>query len=413
MSILQSIKIATSALKANKLRAALTMLGLIIGVWAVILLVGLGAGVGEEITSQIEDIGANLIIVIPGKLEEVEKMTTEGPPTEMMGAIAASTLTNENLEAIREKCSTCKNVFGVTMAGGTVSYKKNKAAVIALGTNPPFAKVRNIDMEKGKFLDEKSVEREKKVCVLGNKLAKDLFFREEAIGKKIKLNEEDFKVIGVTESIGTMGTAEMGIDYDEMMYIPLTVVQKLAKKPDKINRLVAQATSSETVDGAQEEVRKILLREHKGTEDFSVLTQKDMLKMLDVILGMVTVMLAGIASISLVVGGIGIMNIMLVSVTERTREIGIRKAVGAKNNDILGQFLTEAVALSLLGGGIGVALAYISGLIISPYLDFDIAIQISTVFLAFGISAGIGIVFGTAPAVRASKLDPIEALRYE
>ncbi len=408
MSTLESIKIAISAIRSSKLRAGLTMLGLIIGVLAVILLVGLGQGVKQEIASQIEGMGANLVVVVPGKFEEGGEMTGSA------AAAISTSLTNEDIKTIRERCSTCKLVSGISSISGTARYRKKETpSLMVLGTDSFLAGIRGTAMDKGRFIRQAEAERGSSVVVLGNKIAQDLFVREDPIGREIDLDKTNLEVIGVAEEVGAFGTAEMGVNFDEMIYIPFSLAQKIGRVEDKINRIIIQAASSDKIEETQKEVKKILVKQHGGTEDFSVLTQKEMLRMMDTILGMLTTVLAGIASISLVVGGIGIMNIMLVSVTERTREVGIRKAVGAKNRDILGQFLIEAVTLSLVGGGCGVLLAWVIGVLVSPYLDFNIVLTLPIILLAFGISASIGIIFGTAPAVRASRLNPVDALRYE
>jgi putative ABC transport system permease protein len=418
VSPFESVRIALRALGANKLRTALTMLGIVIGVGSVVALMSVGRGAQASITAQIQSQGTNLLFVRPGSTQQGGVRTGQGQ---------SPTLTYEDALALAAPgrapsvalVAPENNQFAQLIAGGE-NYNTR-----VVGTTPEYESVRNFKAGLGEFISRQHVESRSTVIVLGATVADTLFPGTDPVGQTVKVNiggrtGPTFRVIGVMERKGGTGFGNQ----DDQVIVPLTTMQ---------TRLAAQRTARGTrnvgninvqmVDGADtaaaiEEVANVLREEHRvSQDDFTIQSQEDLLNVATQITGVMTVLLGSIAGISLVVGGIGIMNIMLVSVTERTREIGIRKAVGARRRDILAQFLTEAIVVSLVGGGIGVAL----GMALSTGIaQIDLGgqrlatlVAPDAVALAFGVSAAIGLFFGIYPAARASRLNPIEALRYE
>lgn len=395
MNILESVRIAFDALRANKMRAVLTMLGVIIGVMAVILLVSMGQGVKSDVTRQITGLGSNLLFVMPGRIEP--------------GMQHASGMTHRLVPAdvvlIRKRAVHIKGVVGLIEAPTKIKYGNRTRSTVAVGTDAPYPSTLNLNIVKGKFFTESQAQAGRRVCILGKTVVDDLFGKTDPIGKHVTLGGQKYTVIGQMEERGRF----MGQDFDDGVYIP-TSAAALIMGSDRLNNIVVQAESAERVKDAQAEVKRILGKKYT-TDDFTVFTQGQTLSILEEILSIMTLMLVGIASISLLVGGIGIMNIMLVSVTERTREIGIRKAVGARTYDIMLQFIIESVTLSVAGGGMGILLGIGGAQILRNWLPAEITIW--AVLLSFGFAAVVGIFFGVYPAWKASRLDPIDALRYE
>jgi len=403
INLKEIVKVSIKALKTNKTRSFLTMLGIIIGVCAVILLVSIGSGLKLFISSQLETLGVNVLIVMPGNLGEAAGGQRGG----MMGAgTTASKLTLDMADLLKKRGKTISSVMPYTKNNATMKYKKNTHITQVTGVSVDYPKIRDHKLEMGRFFSLQAQKAAKKEVVLGKTVYEELFLENEnPLKKRIKISDQNFLVVGVLEEKGAM----MGVDMDNQVFIPVTTALN-SFGMEKVQAIFVQSKEKETIPQTKEEVKKILLKYLKE-EDFSVLDTKNLLSVVENILGALTLALSGIASISLVVGGIGIMNIMLVSVTERTREIGLRKAVGATPKDILIQFLIEAVFLSVTGGIMGILLGIGGSILISKFIKTQVTFW--SIFIAFFISSLVGIIFGVAPAYKAAKLDPIEALRYE
>jgi len=395
-------KLALTALKANKLRSGLTMLGVIIGVTSVILLVSIGSGLQKYIEKQFEILGSNIIIVMPGgyDLESGGLGGVHGPPNIQGSKLTLSHV--RDLEKLGLPITASTPIFEVS---SKVTYQNISKSTTLLGVTEQYSKVRNLNIQKGRPLAKSDVDSARKVVVIGPSLANKLFGDLDPIGREITLSERRFSIIGVAEKLGSM----VGVDMDNMVYIPITTAQKIIGF-ENLMEILVKVASKDQIDTAKSMVKSYFLRKMTA-DDFSILDQRQILDIINQILAVLTATLGGIAAISLIVGGIGIMNIMLVSVTERTREIGLRKAVGATPQDLIWQFLTEAVILSFGGGLIGIILGSSLSLALNQFIPASVTLW--SILLAFGVSALVGIIFGVAPALRAAKLNPIEALRYE
>jgi putative ABC transport system permease protein len=400
MQIDETFQIALKAIKTNKSRTFLTMLGIIIGVAAVILLVSIGSGLQQYITKEFEELGSNLIMVMPGKMQFSDEGGREGGPP----GVTSNKLTLKVVNKL-ERGEYVENVLPIITKSLVAKYANHSHSTGLIASTEDYVTIRKQDLAEGKNFTKADVDSAKKVAILGPSLKEELFAESNALGKKILLGEQRYTVIGILEEKG----AAMGQDRDDMALIPLTAAIKQFNI-EKLNYLYIVSPSTEETTKTQAEVEKILLKEMEE-DDFTVYDSEELLATISSILGVLTAGLAGIASISLLVGGIGIMNIMLVSVTERTREIGLRKAVGATRQNILLQFLIEAVFLSLVGGIIGIGLGVLGSLVLRKFIQT--AVTAWSVLVAFSISALVGIIFGVAPAAKAAKLDPIDALRYE
>jgi putative ABC transport system permease protein len=403
MEFIEISKVALRALNTNKIRSSLTMLGIIIGVASVILLVSIGTGIKTYITQQLEGLGSNLVMVIPGHFEFTAG-GGGGGGTPGAGA-ASSKLTIDQSKDILKKTSTAVRVMPYTENNGTIKYKDKTHTTQVAGVTYVYQEIRNQFVNQGRFFTPSQENAAKKVVVLGKTVAEEVFGNEDPVNKIVTISDQSYKVLGVLEPKGAMA----GVDMDNQMFIPVTTALKQYDM-ENVQAFWIESESPETVEKTKIEVENVL-KKTLDEDDFSVLDTKSLLTVVSSILGALTAALAGIAAISLVVGGIGIMNIMLVSVTERTREIGLRKAVGATQNDILGQFLIESVVLSVVGGLIGILIGTIFSAIIGHFLNTSITLW--SVTIAFFVSAAVGIVFGVAPAAKAAKLNPIDALRYE
>ena len=414
MGVIESIRAALSSIAANKLRAGLTMLGIIIGVAAVISLMGIGQGVRQGIDAQIGSMGTNLLFVSPGSTN-VRGVS--------QGAGSAQTLTYEDALALldSEVAPAVVDVAPETNAFGQVVYLGNNVNTRIMGVTPSYQSVRDAQVESGEFISQANVDSRASVVVLGSNVAATLFEGNDPIGQSIRINNIPFRVIGVLESKGGSG---MG-NQDDQVLVPLTTVLARLQRGrfgsgNVVSQISVQVASADQMDAASEQISAILRQRHNiryDEDDFTIRSQEDLLATATEVSTMLTVFLGAIAGISLVVGGIGIMNIMLVSVTERTREIGIRKAVGATSEDVLGQFLTEAIILSVLCGATGILVGMgiarlISGLQLGS-MNINSVVSASSVLLATAFSTAIGLFFGIYPAARAAALNPIEALRYE
>jgi len=396
MNPVELFEISIEAIRTNKLRSVLTALGVIIGVASIILLISISAGLQGFISSQFEKLGANSLFIIPGKLEG----SFGGPPR------TVNKLTFNLVERLeREKSSAIVDVSPFIEIAVTARYKNESKVTSLDGVKESYFVYSGIKAEKGRVFREGENEVARRVAVVGTTLARDLYKADNPIDKTISISNKSFVVIGVLEPQGNVG----GVDIDNLVLIPLNSARKLTGT-DQVNSVLVRTTSTDTIPQAKEHVDKIL-RRTLGEDDYTILSQEQLLSSILQILGVLTAALGGIAAISLVVGGIGISNIMLVSVTERTREIGLRKAVGATNKAILSQFLTESVILSLGGGIVGVFVGYVGSLALSNFLETTVPVW--AVLLGLGFSTLVGVVFGTFPAIRASRLEPIEALRHE
>ena len=405
MNFFESIRVSLRALRANKLRSALTMLGIIIGVAAVIAMVGIGNGATASITSQIQGMGSNLLTISPGQ-------SNSGGVNG--GAGSSNSLTMDDVTKIQIGTA-IKAVAPVASSNGQVVLGSGNTSTSINGTTESYEVIKNVTMARGRYLTKEDVNSSSRVAVLGPTVVENLLGDANAtiVGKTIKINNVPFQVVGVTTATGSTGFQSS----DDMITAPITTVQARIIGKKTVRSILVSATSEDLMQTAQDEITVALHKAHKIQEgkadDFRVQNQADMLATMASVTQTLTMLLGGIAGISLLVGGIGIMNIMLVSVTERTREIGIRKAIGAKGMDILLQFLIEAVVLSILGGGIGIALGYGGSSLAGKALNMSTSISMTSVFVAFGFSAAIGIIFGVFPARKAAAMDPIDALRYE
>jgi len=392
--IAEAWRVAVDALRANRLRSVLTMLGVVIGVGAVVALVSIGTGTKRQIEQQVEGLGSNLLIVVPGRLDPGSAPT-------------ASTLTLDDVDAVTRVVGDRSRVAVTISSGETVraGSRSSFASMQGVLETTPGVFVRRLD--RGAYLTRTDVTTGRRVAVLGAGIARDLFGDRDPIGRQITIGGVRFRVIGTFERLGQ----SLGVDRDNEIHVPVTAAQRLLGT-DRIDGLAIRAPDRETIDKLGASVVATLAKRHPDT-DFSAVTQEQILGVLGDILGVLTGVLAAIAGISLLVGGVGVSNIMLVSVRERTKEIGLRKAVGARPRDIGVQFLLEAVLLTTIGGVLGMALGIGAALLVDRLTPVPAAITWWSLALAFGVSAVVGIVFGVVPAQRAGRLDPVVALRTE
>ncbi|MCS6789307.1 MAG: ABC transporter permease [Patescibacteria group bacterium] len=393
------------SLLANKVRSGLTILGIVIGIASVIAMVSIGQGASNQITKSIEGLGSNLLNIIPGTLRPGVGIVSSGRGS-------AQTLKNDDVEVIEK-------IDGVYRVSPEVSRrfqiigingKNTNSTVFGVTENYPI--VRNLNISSGVFISESQNRSLARVAVLGPQAAYDLFGDEDPIGKVIKINKINFLVIGVAAPRGSVGF----VNYDDIIYVPLLTMQKVLAGIDYLTVMAVKVESKDLINQVRDDIIYNLSIKHRvdpQNPDFTIASQEDILGTLNQVIATFTIFLASIAGISLLVGGIGIMNMMLTSVTERTREIGLRKAIGAKERDISLQFLAESVVLTLIGGIIGIILGSLIAISISYFAGISTSVSLFSIILAFGVSTIIGIIFGYYPARRASKLNPIEALRYE
>lgn len=403
MDIVESIKMATTTLVANKLRSSLTMLGIIIGNASVISMVGIGQGAQRLASEQFESLGPNVLFIVPGS-QETRNTSFEVPKT----------LVLEDAKAIATQVPSVDKVAPQINSRLLVTYRNRNTNTAITGTAPEFLSVRSFDVAKGRFVTNLDLDRNNQVAVLGAEVAKRLFENSDPIGQTVRIKNVSFQVIGVMEPKGSF----LGDNQDETVFIPLTtmanrLVGRTSPYGLQLTLISVSAKNQDSIGAAQFQIENLLRLRHKITDenDFTVRTQKDILKIVGTITGALTLLLAAIAAISLFVGGIGVMNIMLVSVTERTQEIGLRKAIGAQERDILLQFLIEAVILSAAGGVVGTLLGISVIQVVALFSPLKAAVSPVAIVLAVSVSGGIGLFFGVVPARRAAKLDPIVALR--
>ncbi|MEB3218709.1 MAG: ABC transporter permease [Nostocales cyanobacterium 94392] len=404
MNFAESVKMAGKTLLSNKLRSALTMLGIVIGNASVIAMIGIGEGGQKFVNKQLESLGPNVLFVIPGN-QETQRITFEIPKT----------LVLEDAQAIATQVPTIAGVAPELNRRYVVTYGNRNTDVNIIGTTPGFPLVRDFQLAKGRFFNEIDMKRSNQVAVLGADLTEKLFGSANPLGKQLRIKNTSFQIIGTLEG---KGSGLGGANYDEAILIPVTtsanrLVGKNSPYGIALDYLVVSAINNDSVDAAEFQMKNLLRLRHKitGEDDFTVRSQKDAQQTVGQITGALTIMLSAIAGISLFVGGIGIMNIMLVSVTERTQEIGLRKAIGATQQDILLQFMIEAVIVSAAGGLIGTFVGVSGIFLVAAVTPLEAGISTVAVLSAVGVSGAIGLFFGVVPARRAAKLDPIVALR--
>lgn len=396
----ENLTSALRTIRENWLRSALTMLGIIIGVGSVVLLVAIGQGVKEDVTKQIESLGTNVAVIVPGKLER------SGQPN-FMATLGISTLTQRDLRSL-QALPGINLIAPLMFVGGMVERNGKEESALVVASTPAIYAMRPYPMEEGRFFGPEQAHD--RVCVLAHDPKERIFGNTPALGKTVRVRGIDFTVAGVLaredESLFGQGF------YSNLIYLPIEIARD-AFKAGQINRFFLQTDYKLKPGVVVDAVRRIMMSNHNGKEDFGILTEKQLLSAIYKVFNIVTALLAGISAISLVVAGIGIMNIMLVTVTERTREIGIRKTVGARRADIFVQFLTEAVVLAFTGGVIGTLLAASICSVVGRYSSLKPLLTVGAIAMAFGVCFLVGIVFGVAPAMRAARQDPIDALRYE
>lgn len=430
---IENFKFAISSIWANKARSFLTMLGIIIGVGSVITLTSIGEGIRTEFSNQISNIGSNLIIAVSGDLSgQTGEASPQTDPNVIytqsgtsggfssLSSVAALTLTNTDIKSIRTEVPNIEAVSGMNLSSG-VPFYENKRIIgpLVIALEPAGFQIfqgNSFELAAGQYLTEDNNQRQ---IVIGQTTKDGIFGAETAyenvLGKNLTLFNEPFEIVGVfkdVEAESSSSALSTGSMFADSIVLPLSTNAELSGE-SKVLRILINANTPENVDQVKADTQAVLEKNHGNSSDFTVITEEEILGVFNSFFGILTTAVTGIAAISLVVGGIGIMNIMLVAVSERTKEIGIRKAIGATSVNVLGQFLIEAVVLSILGGLIGVGIAYLAGWGVETYANLPTKITWQALVTAFGISAGVGIIFGISPAIKAAKKSPIEALRHE
>lgn len=394
------------SLSANKSRSALTILGIVIGISSVIAMIAVGQGTTANITNSIESLGTNLLIVMPGSQRGGGGNIVRG------GMGSASTLKLDDAQAIRDGVAGINNIASVASSRKQVTAKGTNTNTNIVGTEANYFQIKTIEAELGSLFS--ATQANSRVAVLGPITRNDLFGADSnPIGQKVRIGGQEFTIIGITKSKGGTGTDNS----DDLIYIPISVAQQYFTGNKSVNSINIEAIDEKQMATIQLEITDLLLTRHKISDsanaDFNIMNQADMLATMSSVSATMTWLLGAIAGISLLVGGIGIMNMMLTTVTERTREIGLRKSLGAKNSDISNQFLAESIALTFIGGIIGIVVGYLASVVISRLGNMVTIVSFNSVLLAVGISALIGVIFGYYPAKRAARLNPIDALRYQ
>lgn len=411
MNILENIHSVWHVLGRNKVRSFLTMLGIIIGVMAVIIVMSVGAGAQSLILNQVTSMGSNLVGVLPGKADD------NGPPASVMGVVVTS-LKNDDIRALIKDNPHLLAGTGYVRGTDTVTWGDQKVDTNFTGVNAQYIEVEDAPIATGRFFTDEEERGASRLAVLGATVASDLFGSDDPLGKQIKIKKTTFTIIGVMKVRGTSGMQNQ----DNQIFVPLTTAQKLLLGIDYISFARLKVDAAENVDAAMEEA-KIVLREHHrldsaADDDFTVRSMAQGLAAITTITNALKMFLVAVAAIALLVGGVGIMNIMLAAVQERTREIGLRKAVGAKNKHIIQQFLVETVMITFIGGAIGIALGIFISFVVAKVAqgmgyNWNFVISFAAILLGCVVSIGVGLLFGIIPARKAARLDPIEALRYE
>ena len=404
MDFTESLKMAAKTLSANKLRSSLTMLGIIIGNASVIAMIGIGEGAQKFVNGELQSLGPNVLFIVPGNQDARQLGDLDVPRT----------LVVADADAIATQVPSVAAVAAEKTTQGIISYGSRNTSSSVVGTTSGFLTVRSFEVAQGRFLDNLDQRSNSLVAVVGATLAERLFDAESPLGKQIRVKGITFEIVGVLERKGS----NLGLDYDDSVMIPITtlasrIVGRTSPYGIDVGFISISANSQEAMETAEFQITNLLRLRHNITDsdDFYIQSQDTLLDIANTVTGALTLMLAAIASISLFVGGIGIMNIMLVSVRERTQEIGLRKAIGATQQDILSQFLIEAVILSAIGGIVGTALGASGIFLIAAFSPFEAGVSLTAVVMAVGVSGSIGLFFGVVPARQAAKLDPIVALR--
>jgi putative ABC transport system permease protein len=405
LKLAEVLRVAFRALARNKMRTLLTMLGIIIGVGAVICTVAIGEGASQQVQEQIQSLGENLITINAGSVN------LGGVH---LGSSATKTLVPADATAIQEQISTVGRVSPGVGAGVQVVFGNQNWFTRVTGASPDFLQIRHWPVERGAAFSDQDVQNAADVCIIGHTVAQNLFGAANPVGQTIRVSSLPFRVIG---ELAAKGQSPYGQDQDDTMIMPYTTVMKKLSGISWLQNITVSANSSADMDAAQTQISALLRQRHhlraSEPDDFIIRSPTDIAQARAQTLGVMELLLACIASVSLIVGGIGIMNIMLVSVTERTREIGVRMAVGATENDVRRQFLSEAVVLSMFGGAIGVVFGFFASNAVSAMLKWPTLIPASSIAISVAFSAAVGVIFGYYPARKAASLDPIEALRYE
>jgi putative ABC transport system permease protein len=403
MNFLESLQMAGKTLLSNKLRSSLTMLGIVIGNASVIAMIGIGEGGQRFVNRQLESLGPNVLFILPGNRAS-QRVSRDVPKT----------LVYEDAVAIANQVPTVAGVTAELNSRQVVTYRNQNTNVNIIGTTPSFLSVRDFEVASGRFFTDLDMRRSNQVTVIGADLADTLFGNINPVGQQLRIRNASFQVIGVLASKGST----LGVNYDEAALIPLiTMANRIVGRTSpyglEVTYITVSAENAESVRAAQFQITNLLRLRHQitGEDDFTINTQQEALQTVGQITGALTIMLAAIAGISLFVGGIGIMNIMLVSVTERTQEIGLRKAIGATEQDILLQFMIEAVIVSVIGGVVGTGVGVSGIVLVAAITPLEAAISSTAIATAVGVSGAIGLFFGVVPARRAAQLDPIVALR--
>ncbi len=396
---------AFSALMANKMRSLLTMLGIIIGVGAVIAMVSIGMGVRNNIQQSIASLGSNMLIVMPG---------AENRTGVRGGAGSKTTLEDEDADAIKAKIGGIDNVSAMVSGSYQVVFGNSNWKTSVQGVSPDYMDIRSLEVESGIFITEHDMVKRNRVAVIGSTVSENLFGGSNPVGQNIRIDNQPFKIIGVLKK---KGQSSMGQDQDDVIIVPMTTAQERMLGVNYVHSINVQVSSPDIMDEVQEDIETLLRQRHhiaKGQEDdFNVRNLTSLMETMDSTTAMITMLLGAVAGISLLVGGIGIMNIMMVSVTERTREIGIRKALGATFRNIMMQFLIESVVIGIIGGVIGIFMGCTLSIAVAEFFNFNTVITLLPIAVSFSFAVGTGLFFGIYPARKAAKLDPIEALRYE
>jgi len=409
MYYLENIFSALDAIRTNKLRSSLTMLGIMIGVASVVLMVAIGRGAQQSVTQRIQSMGTNLLIIQPGSPGESDVRSL----FHQSGGGNNISLTTDDADAVRQFVKNLKGISPENRSSMQAIKGNLNMSTSVVGVTPDYPEVNNFPVEYGRFITQEDLLLSSKVVALGQEVVNTLFEDQNPIGEDIRLENNIFTVVGVMSQKGQQGFSNQ----DDIAFIPLSTMQQRIQGTDSVSTINVSVTSQEKMEQTKELITAVLMNEHRianaADQDFNVLNQAEVVETLNEVTQIFTLLLGGIAAISLIVGGIGVMNIMLVSVTERTREIGIRKAIGARKRDILQQFLVESTVLTILGGTIGILLSFLGVWLISIFSEISAIISTGSIILAVAFSITIGVFFGMLPAWKAAKLKPIDALRYE